>query len=80
LFVASGVKASSPLAEQLGCEFTESPLGPYVKTDGTKETSVAGVFACGDAARPAGNITFAMADGALAGVAAHRSLILGELV
>jgi thioredoxin reductase len=77
LFVASRIKASSPLAEQLGCEFTESPLGPNVKTDGTKETSVAGVFACGDAARAAGNITFAIADGAMAGVAAHRSLIFG---
>lgn len=78
LFIASRVKAASPLAEQLGCESTESPLGPSVKTDGTKETSVAGVFACGDAARVAGNVTFAMADGAMAGLAAHRSLIFGE--
>jgi thioredoxin reductase len=79
LFVASRIKAASPLAEQLGCEFADSPLGPYVKTDETKETSVAGVFACGDAARATGNVTFAMADGALAGVAAHRSLIFGNL-
>jgi thioredoxin reductase len=79
LFVASKIKASSPLAEQLGCEFTESPLGPFIKTDGIKETSVAGVFACGDAARAAGNISFAIADGALAGMAAHRSLIFSEL-
>lgn len=80
LFIAPRIKASSPLAEQLGCEFTEGPLGPYVKTDGTKETSVAGVFACGDAARAAGNVTFAIADGTLAGMAAHRSLIFGKLV
>jgi thioredoxin reductase len=80
LFIASRIKVSSPLAEQLGCEFTEGPLGLYVKTDGTKETSMAGVFACGDAARAAGSITFAIADGALAGMAAHRSLIYGELV
>lgn len=77
LFVASTIKAASPLAEQLGCELAESPLGPYIKTNEIKETSVAGVFACGDAARPFGNVTFAMADGALAGVAAHRSLIFG---
>jgi thioredoxin reductase len=80
LFVASKTKVSSPLAEQLGCEFTESPLGPYIKTDGFKETSVTGVFACGDAARAAGNISFAIADGVLAATAAHRSLIFGELV
>ncbi|HET6567804.1 MAG TPA: NAD(P)/FAD-dependent oxidoreductase [Rhodothermales bacterium] len=79
LFVASRTIASSPLAEQLGCEFAEGPLGPYVKTDGTKETSVEGVFACGDAARASGSITFAIADGAQAGMAAHRSLIFGEL-
>ena len=80
LFIASRVKAASPLAEQLGCEFAEGPLGPYIKTDATQNTSVAGVFACGDAARIAGNVTFAIADGALAGMAAHGSLILGELV
>jgi thioredoxin reductase len=80
LFIAPKITASSPLAEQLGCAFTESPLGPFVKTDETKETSVIGVFACGDAARAAGNISFAIADGVMAGLAAHRSLIWGELV
>src|SRR5690606_38342153 len=75
LFIAPRIKPASPLAEQLGCEFADSPLGPYVKTDSTQETSVSGVFACGDLARAAGSITFAIADGALAGIAAHRSLI-----
>jgi thioredoxin reductase/predicted methyltransferase len=78
LFLASRVNAASPLAAQLGCEFADSPLGPSVKTDETKQTSVAGVFACGDAARAAGNVTFAIADGATAGLAAHRSLIFGQ--
>lgn len=80
LFIASRVKAAGPLAEQLGCEFAEGPLGPYIKVDIMQKTSVAGVFACGDAARIAGNVTFAMADGALAGLAAHGSLIFGEMV
>ncbi len=78
LFLASRVNAASPLAEQLGCEFVDSPLGPYLQTDETKETSVAGVFACGDAARVAGNVAFAIADGAMAGLAAHRSLVFGQ--
>jgi len=77
LFVASRTRASSPLAEQLGCEFAESPLGSYIRTDEMQETSVKGVFACGDVARAAGNITFAMADGALTGAAVHRSLVFG---
>lgn len=80
VFVASKTQGTSPLAAQLGCAVTESPLGAYIETDGSKETSVTGVFACGDAARAAGNISFAIADGALAGMAAHRSLIWGALV
>lgn len=79
LFVASRTIVSSPMAEQLGCEFEEGPLGFFIKTDEMKETSIKGVFACGDAARAAGSITFAIADGAMAGSAAHRSLIFGEI-
>jgi thioredoxin reductase len=80
LFVTSRVKVASPLPEQLGCEFADSPLGSCIKTDGTQETSITGVFACGDVARPAGSITFAIADGAMAGMAVHRSFILSELI
>lgn len=75
LFVASQIAPASPLAEALGCALAEGPLGHYVRTDDMKATSVPGVFACGDAARMAGNVPFAVADGAFAGVAAHRSLI-----
>lgn len=80
LFVTSKTRPSSPLAEELGCEFVEGPLGPFVKTDETQETSVAGMFACGDLATMTGSITFAIAAGAMAGVAAHRSLIFGHAV
>ncbi|MGM8229039.1 NAD(P)/FAD-dependent oxidoreductase [Cellvibrio sp. ARAG 10.3] len=79
LFVASQVSVSSPLAQQLGCELEESPLGFIIKTDALKETSIRHVFACGDAARAAGNVTFAIADGVLAGTAAHRSLMFEGL-
>jgi len=79
LFVASQVSVSSPLAQQLGCELEESPLGFIIKTDALKETSIPHIFACGDAARAAGNLTFAIADGVLAGTAAHRSLMFEGL-
>ncbi|MFT3778387.1 MAG: NAD(P)/FAD-dependent oxidoreductase [Ottowia sp.] len=75
LFVASRTRAASPIAEVLGCAFEAGPLGAYIKTDAFKETSVPGVFACGDAARPAGNVAFAVGDGAQAGAAAHQSLV-----
>ncbi len=78
LFLASKICAASPLAAQLGCAFADSPLGPYIQTDEAQETSVTGVFACGDAARAAGNVTFAIAGGAMAGISAHRSLIFGK--
>ncbi len=76
LFVASRTEAAAPIAAELGCAFEEGPLGAVVKTDMTKATSIDGVFACGDAARAAGNVPFAVADGAMAGVAAHRSLMV----
>ena len=77
LFVTPRTRQSSPLAEQLGCEFADGPTGPYIATDQTKATSVPGVFACGDAALAMSTVSFAVADGALAGTAAHRSLIFG---
>ena len=77
LFVVSRTHSGSPMAEQLGCELEQGPMGMYVRTDGMKATSVAGVYACGDAARMAGNVALAAADGTLAGVSAHHSLIFG---
>jgi thioredoxin reductase len=79
LFVLSRTHSGSPLAEQLGCELEEGPMGMFVRTDATKATSVAGVYACGDSARMAGNVALAVADGTMAGVAAHRSLIFGAV-
>lgn len=76
IFVASRTHLASPLAERLGCELEATLQGEMIRTDATKATSVRGVFAAGDAARSQHNATFAAADGAMAGVAAHRSLVL----
>ncbi|TGG92803.1 NAD(P)/FAD-dependent oxidoreductase [Natronospirillum operosum] len=75
LFVAPRIRLNSPLASQLGCQLADSPMGEVIETDGMKQTTVPGVFACGDAARAAGNVTFAIADGSQAALAAHHSLI-----
>lgn len=77
LFVASETHIASPLAQQIGCEFDDGPLGRFIRTNAMKETTVRNVFACGDAARGAGSVTLAVGDGAQAGVSAHRSLIFG---
>lgn len=75
VFVASRTEPASPLATALGCVHEDGPLGPFVHTDALKQTSVAGVFACGDIARAAGNVALAVGDGTLAGASTHRSLL-----
>jgi thioredoxin reductase len=45
-------------AESLGCDAEIGPAGSFFKTDATtKETSVPGVFACGDAALPTASVS-----------------------
>jgi thioredoxin reductase len=75
LFLAPRTRPGSPLAEQLGCAFDEGPFGPVIRTDAMKTTTVPGVFAAGDAAMLMHNATLASADGVMAGVSLHRSLV-----
>jgi thioredoxin reductase len=75
LFVTPTIRLALPFVEQLGCAIEDGPLGPIISTDMFKTTTVPGVFAAGDAARPMHSISLAVADGAIAGVAAHRSLL-----
>ena len=76
LFTQPQTVMGSPIAEQLGCALEDGPMGPFIKVDDFKATSVPNVFACGDAARTAGNVTLAVADGAMAGFGAHRSSMI----
>ena len=76
LFTGSRIRMASALAEQLGCAFDDGPIGPVIRTDARKATTVDGVFAAGDAALPKYSASFAAADGAMAGLAAHQSLAL----
>jgi len=79
LFTAPRTRPAGPLAEQLGCAFEDGMTGPQIKVDAMKETSVPGVFAAGDAAHGIHNATLASAAGVLAGVAAHRALIMDDV-
>lgn len=78
LFTATRTHVASPLAGQLGCQFDESPNGTFIRTTMLKETTVSGVFACGDAGRAMGTVALAVGDGALAGTAVHQSLIFRD--
>ncbi|WP_457580844.1 NAD(P)/FAD-dependent oxidoreductase [Ensifer canadensis] len=75
MFTATRTVVSAPFAEQLGCALDDGPLGRYIRTDAMKATTIPGVFACGDAARPTGSVALAVGDGAMAGAATHRSLM-----
>lgn len=75
LFTAPRNEPSTPIAEQLGCELVETPMGVQIGTGDTKETNVPGVFACGDAARVPHSVSLAVGDGAWAGAQLHRSLV-----
>ncbi|MET0207727.1 MAG: NAD(P)/FAD-dependent oxidoreductase [Burkholderiaceae bacterium] len=79
LFTQPKVSLSSPIAEQLGCDFEEGPMGPYIRVNAMQETNVPNLFACGDAARAAGNVALSVADGAMAGVSAHRTSMFGPV-
>jgi thioredoxin reductase len=79
LFALAPFEVSTSIAQQLGLDMEQGPLGATIKTDAMKETSLPGVFACGDAARPMASVALAVGDGSLAGVAAHRSLLFATI-
>ncbi|RAK56959.1 NAD(P)/FAD-dependent oxidoreductase [Phenylobacterium deserti] len=80
VFTAPKTRLASPLAEQLGCAMADGMTGPHIQVDELKRTSVEGVFAAGDAAQPMHNATLASAAGVMAGVSAHRSLVMAAAV
>jgi thioredoxin reductase len=76
LYVAPESRLNSDIAQQLGCELLDGPLGPVVRTDDMKATTIAGVYGAGDITRSMHAITLAAADGMIAGTAVHRSLFM----
>lgn len=75
VFTAPRTRPATPLAAMLGCVHEHGPTGPYVKVDQWGATSVAGVWAAGDAATPMHNATLASAAGVLAGIGAHQASV-----
>lgn len=75
LFTAARTVPSSSLPEEMGCVLEETPMGVQVRTDATRQTSIPGVFACGDLARAPHSVSLAVGDGAMAGTFVHRSLL-----
>ena len=76
LFISPQNRLNSTIAEGIGCNTQNGPLGQIITTDEMKMTTVEGVFAAGDITRAMHNITFGCADGVMAAMAIHRSLVL----
>jgi thioredoxin reductase len=76
LFVVAGQRQRSPLAEQLGCRFTETGT---VNTGTCEVTNVPGLFVAGDASKDAQFVAVAAAEGTEAGMAIHKALMKEEL-
>lgn len=75
LYVGPRTRLNSDIAQQLGCDIDDGVFGPLVRTNEERMTTVPGVYAAGDIARAAHNLTWACADGVTAGTALHRSLV-----
>jgi thioredoxin reductase len=76
LFIACGQRQRSPLAERLGCRFTEKGT---VDTGKCEATNVGGLFVAGDASKEAQFVVVASAEGAEAGMAIHKALMDEDL-
>ena len=77
LFIGPANRLNSDIPERLGCSMEQGPLGSVVTVDDMKATNVSGVYAAGDITRMGHTVTFACADGVMAALAIHRSLVFG---
>jgi thioredoxin reductase len=73
IYLKAPFEQNSPIPKQLGCEINEEG---YIKTNEMKETTIAGVYACGDNAYHVRTVANAVFSGTLAGISSSKSLIL----
>jgi thioredoxin reductase len=76
LFVVAGQRQRSPLAERLGCRFTEKGT---VDTGTCEVTNVPGLFVAGDASKEAQFVIVAASEGTEAAMAIHKALMKEDL-
>jgi thioredoxin reductase len=75
LYLHGQFQPAAPFATDLGCAITETPAGVHVTVDMFQRTSVPGVFAAGDLARPFPSAPAAAASGNMAGAACNQDLL-----
>ena len=72
LYLRPGLAQHCPLPQALGCAFTEAG---YLSVDALQKTSVAGIYAAGDATTMMRAVSAAVAAGGLAGAMLNRELL-----
>jgi thioredoxin reductase len=77
LFVVASQRQRSPLAERLGCRFTDRGT---VDTGTCEVTNVPGLFVAGDASKEAQFVAVAAAEGTQAAMAIHKVLMKEDLL
>lgn len=71
VYAAIPFEQHSAIPAALGCELTEHG---YIKTDGFQQTTVEGVYACGDNSNPMRSVAFAVATGNMTGAMVNKIL------
>lgn len=80
LFTATRTAPTGSLAWNSGCVVEETPMGHSIQRGPTNQTTVPGIFACGDVASMPHSVSLAVGDGAMTGMQVHRSLIWPEAI
>ncbi|RWX01379.1 NAD(P)/FAD-dependent oxidoreductase [Flavobacterium cerinum] len=75
LYAPRPFEPHSMIPETLGCELTEEG---YIKTNALQETSVPGIYACGDNSTRMRTVANAVAMGTAAGMSASKKIILDQ--
>lgn len=75
IYTRNPFKQHCLLPEQLGCDLTDDG---YIKVDAFQETTVNGIFACGDNSTRIRTVANAVATGTTAGMMLTRKMILQE--
>lgn len=75
IYAKPNVTQHSDFAFQLGCELTEQGR---IKVDASQQTTINGVFACGDCSNSSRDIALAVSSGMIAGGNCNKELIFEE--
>jgi thioredoxin reductase len=75
LYVKAPFEQHSLIPQSLGCELTDEA---YIKVDAFQETTIPGIYACGDSTNKMRTVANAVATGTTAGMAASKKLIFEE--